>query len=369
MTLTHTVLLFTVALTVALLVVPLARRLSIRARLVDEPGGRKVHTTAVPRLGGVGIVAGFLAATGVQLAGELWWGWERILIVGDGQVLGTLLGILVIFGVGVVDDVRGMRAGTKFAGQVAAALCPVLLGLRIEFFGNPFGDGTLPLGWWSYPLTIIWLVAFANVFNLIDGLDGLAGGIAAISAASFLALAIDMDQAIAAVLAVGLIGGCIGFLRYNFNPASIYMGDSGSLSIGFILGCISLTGVMKSAAAISLLAPLLIIGVPVFDTASAIIRRSLHGRPIHEADNGHIHHRLLHAGLSVRQTVLVIYAWAGLLALGGYAMRPEIIPAWGRVLVLAVMVGFSAAMAWRLGLLTPARIHGDDMESRVRNRR
>lgn len=369
MTLTHIALLIAVATVTALAVVPLARRLSIRAKLVDQPGGRKVHTTAVPRLGGVGIVAGFMAAVLLQLAGEVWLGWDHVLIVGDGQLLGTVLGILFIFGVGVVDDIRGMRASVKFAGQIAAALFPVMLGLRIEFFGNPFASGTVPLGWLSYPLTVIWLVAFANVFNLIDGLDGLAGGIAGISAASFLALAVDMDQAVAAVLAAALIGGCVGFLRYNFSPASIYMGDSGSLSIGFILGCISLTGVMKSAAAISLLAPLLIIGVPVFDTASAILRRSLHGRPIHEADNGHIHHRLLHAGFSTRQTVLVIYAWAGMLAIGGYAMRPEVLSTWGRVVVLVLMVGFSAFMAWRLGLLTPARIHGDDVESRVRNRR
>jgi UDP-GlcNAc:undecaprenyl-phosphate GlcNAc-1-phosphate transferase len=368
-TLTHIALLIAIAAAVALAVVPIARRLSIKAKLVDEPGGRKVHTTAVPRLGGVGIVSGFMAAVLVQLAGEMWLGWEHVLIVGDGQLLGTVLGILFICGVGIIDDVRGMRAGVKLAGQVVAALFPVMLGLRIEFFGNPFAEGVLRLGWWGYPLTVIWLVAFANVVNLIDGLDGLAGGIAAISAASFLALAVDMDQAIAGVLAAALIGGCLGFLRYNFNPASIYMGDSGSLSIGFILGCISLTGVMKSAAAISLLAPLLIIGVPVFDTASAILRRSLHGRPIHEADNGHIHHRLLHAGFSVRQTVLVIYAWAGMLAVGGYAMRPEVLSAWGRVVVLVLMVGASAFMAWRLGLLSPARIHGDDVQSRVRNRR
>lgn len=368
MTLTHILSLFVVATAVALGVVPIVRGLSLRARLVDEPGGRKVHTTAVPRLGGIGIVAGFAAALVLEVAGELAWGWPRILLGGDGQILGTMLGIAFVFGIGLVDDVRGMKAGVKLGGQIVAALFPVMLGLRIEFFGNPFGEGTLVLGWWSYPLTVLWLVAFANVFNLIDGLDGLAGGIAAISAASFLALAIDMHQAVAAILAVALIGGCLGFLRYNFSPASIYMGDSGSLSIGFILGCISLTGVMKSAAAISLLAPLLIIGVPVFDTASAILRRSLHGRPIHEADNGHIHHRLLHRGFSVRQTVLVIYAWAGMLALGGFAMRPKVLPVWGRAGALVVMVGLSALMAYWLGLLTPARIHGDSVESRVRNR-
>ena len=183
----------------------------------------------------------------------------------------------------------------------------------MEFVGNPFGGGLFQLGLLSYPVTALWIVGFANVFNLIDGLDGLAAGVAAIAAASFLLLAIDMNQFVAAVLAAALIGACVGFLRYNFNPASIIMGDSGALFIGFALGCMSLLGVMKSAAAITLVAPLLVIGVPVFDTASAIIRRWRSGRPIQEADNGHIHHRLLHRGFSQRQTVLTIYAWSAAL--------------------------------------------------------
>ncbi len=359
MALTHLLLLLGVALGVTLVVTPIVRRRSVAAELVDEPAARKVHTTAVPRLGGVGIVAGFAAAFAVELAGEAWLGWPHVLLLGDGQVLGVGLGLAVIFAVGLIDDLRGMRAGVKFAGQLLATAFPIALGLRIEFFGNPFGEGVLHLGWWSYPLTALWLVGFANVFNLIDGLDGLAAGVAGIAAASFLALAIDMNQAIAAVLAAMLIGSCIGFLRYNFNPASIYMGDSGALSIGFVLGCVSLTGVMKSAAAISLIAPLLIIGVPVFDTGSAIIRRWRHGRPIHEADNGHIHHRLLHRGFNQRQTVLIIYGWSASLAVGGYAMRPEVLPLYARLAILALMAVLSGYMAHWLGLFGQARAHGD----------
>jgi UDP-GlcNAc:undecaprenyl-phosphate GlcNAc-1-phosphate transferase len=358
----HILSLVLVALAVTLATTPLVRGLSVRASLVDEPGARKVHTTAVPRLGGVGIMAGFGAAMLLEAAGETWWAWPRVLLLGDGQVLGTMLGLALIFGVGLVDDVRGLRPGVKFGGQLTAAAITIAFGLRIEFFGNPFGDGILRLGWWSYPLTALWLVGFANVFNLIDGLDGLAAGVAAIAAASFLALAIDMDQAIAIVLAAGLIGACIGFLRYNFNPASIYMGDSGALSIGFALGCVSLTGVMKSAAAISLVAPLLIIGVPVFDTASAIIRRWRHGRPIHEADNGHIHHRLLHRGFNHRQTVLIIYAWSAALAIGGFAMRPEVLPLSWRVAILLAMAVLSGFFARWLGLFGQARSHADDSD-------
>jgi UDP-GlcNAc:undecaprenyl-phosphate GlcNAc-1-phosphate transferase len=365
-TLTHAFVLMAVALAVTLLVTPLIRRFSVRADLMDEPGARKVHTTAVPRLGGVGIVSGFAAALLLETAGELWWRWPTALLRGDGQVMGTVLGVAVIFALGLVDDVRGMRAGVKLVGQMLAALVPIAFGLHIDFFSNPFGGGILRLGWFSYPLTVLWLIGFANVFNLIDGLDGLAAGIAVIAAASFMALALNMGQAIPAILAASLIGACVGFLRYNFNPASIYMGDSGSLSIGFALGCVSLTGVMKSAAAISLVAPLLIIGVPLVDTSSAIIRRWRHGRPIHEADNGHIHHRLLHRGFSQRQTVLIIYGWSIALAIGGYAMRPEVLPSpFARVGVLVVVLILSGFIAHRLGVFEPARVHGEDANTRA----
>jgi UDP-GlcNAc:undecaprenyl-phosphate GlcNAc-1-phosphate transferase len=371
MTLAHAFLLMAVAAAVTLAVTPMVRRFSVRASLMDQPGARKVHTTAVPRLGGVGIVSGFAAALLVEAAGEVWWGWAHVLLRGDGQVLGTVLGVLVIFAVGLVDDIRGMKAGVKFAGQLIAAAVPIAFGLRIGFFSNPFGSGRFllpagtPLGWLGALLTLLWLVGFANVFNLIDGLDGLAAGVAAIGAASFLALALAMNQPIAAVLAAALIGACVAFLRYNFNPASIYMGDSGAMSIGFALGCVSLTGVMKSAAAISLVAPLLIIGVPLVDTASAIIRRWRHGRPIHEADNGHIHHRLLYRGFSQRQTVLIIYAWTAVLAIGGWAMRPEVLPSpFARAGVLVVVLVLSGFIARRLGLFEPARVHGDGTNPR-----
>jgi UDP-GlcNAc:undecaprenyl-phosphate/decaprenyl-phosphate GlcNAc-1-phosphate transferase len=364
-TLTHILILIATALAVTLATTPVVRRLSVRASLVDEPGARKVHTTAVPRLGGVAIMSGFAAALLVEVAGETWWAWQRVVTHSGGQVLGAVLGVAVIFTLGLIDDIRGMKAGVKFAGQLLAAAVTIAFGLRIEFFSNPFGPGRLPLDWLSYPLTALWLVGFANVFNLIDGLDGLAAGVAAIAAASFIALAVDMNQAIAAVLAASLIGACIGFLRYNFNPASIYMGDSGALSIGFVLGCVTLTGVMKSAAAISLVAPLLIIGVPLFDTASAIIRRWRHGRPIHEADNGHIHHRLLHRGFSQRQTVLLIYAWSAALAIGGYAMREAVLESLvARSAVLVVMLGLSGFIARRLGLFDPARVHGEGTNPR-----
>lgn len=354
----HYAVLMAVALAATLIATPIVRDLSLRASLVDRPGGRKVHLKAVPRLGGVGIFAGFAASLAVEVAGGLSGWWPVAIASTDLPLLGALAGCVVIFVVGLVDDIRGLTPGVKFAGQMLAAALPIAAGLRMEFIGNPFGDGLLQMGLLSYPVTAIWIVAFANVFNLIDGLDGLAAGVAGIAGVSFLLLAIDMNMVVAAVLAAALIGACAAFLRYNFNPASIIMGDSGALFIGFALGCMSLLGVMKSAAAITLVAPLLVIGVPVFDTASAIIRRWRSGRPIQEADNGHIHHRLLHRGFSQRQTVLTIYAWSAALALGGYSMRH--VPITARIVVFLVLAAMSALMASWLGLFEQAHVHGDD---------
>jgi len=348
------------ALAATLVATPIVRGLSVRAELVDRPGGRKVHTKAVPRLGGIAIFVGCAIALAVEVGGELAGTWPAALTQADPPLLGALGGLVVVFAVGLVDDLRGLTPGVKLAGQLLAAAVPIAAGLRVEFVGNPFGGGLFQLGLLSYPVTALWIVGFANVFNLIDGLDGLAAGVAGIAAASFLMLAIDMNMAVAAVMAAALIGACGGFLRYNFNPASIIMGDSGALLIGFALACMSLLGVMKSAAAITLVVPLLVIGVPVFDTGSAIIRRWRSGRPIHEADNGHIHHRLLHRGFSQRQTVLTIYAWSAALALGGYSMR--LVPMIARVVVFVILAVLSGLMASWLGLFEQARMHGDAEE-------
>lgn len=358
MSLQHHLFLIAVALVVTYLVTPVVRRITVRAGLVDAGGGRKVHTREMSRLGGIALFAGIAAAVVAQFAGEVFGHWTPVLTVADGPLYGTLAGLVVIFAIGLVDDVRGLSPGVKFAGQLVAAAIPIAMGLRVEFVGNPIDGGLFQLGLLSYPVTALWIVGFANVINLIDGLDGLAAGISAIAAASFLVLAVQMNQLVAAVLAAALIGACGGFLRYNFNPASIIMGDSGALTLGFLLAAMSLHGVMKSVAAITLVVPLLVIGVPVFDTASAIIRRWRHGRPIQEADNGHIHHRLLHRGFTQRQTVLVIYAWSIALAVGGYAMR--FVESWVKLVVFGMLAVLSGLMASWLGLFEQAHIHGDE---------
>jgi UDP-GlcNAc:undecaprenyl-phosphate GlcNAc-1-phosphate transferase len=266
-------------------------------------------------------------------------------------------GLAVIFVVGIIDDVKGTRPGIKFTGQLFAAALPIAAGLRIDFIGNPIEGGLVDIGLLGIPLTLLWIVGFTNVINLIDGLDGLAAGVTAIASISFLVLAAQMNELVAAMLAAVLIGSCLGFLRYNFNPASIIMGDSGAMFLGFALATMSLHGVMKSVAAITLAVPLLIIGVPVFDAASAIIRRTRHGRPIQEADNGHIHHRLLHRGFNQRQTVLIIYVWSIALAVCGYAVRR--LPGVYELAVFLVLAVLSFLMASWLGLFEAARVHGD----------
>jgi UDP-GlcNAc:undecaprenyl-phosphate GlcNAc-1-phosphate transferase len=257
----------------------------------------------------------------------------------------------------MIDDLRGLKPGAKLAGQIAAALVVALSGLRIEFISDPFGSGIILLGLLSVPITVLYLVGFANVINLIDGLDGLAAGVTAISATSLLVLAAQGNRLTAAVLAAALIGACLGFLRYNFHPASIFMGDSGAMFLGFSLAAISLLGVMKTTAAIALAVPLMIIGVPIFDTVSAILRRLRHNRPISEADRGHIHHRLLGIGFDQRQTVLIIYVWSAALAVGAYAVRYA--PAPVKLAAVLALFAVTAAMAYWLGLYEAAHPRED----------
>jgi UDP-GlcNAc:undecaprenyl-phosphate/decaprenyl-phosphate GlcNAc-1-phosphate transferase len=357
---TRHLILIAVAVVVTVAVTPLVRRLSLRYGLVDHPGGRKVHTEPISRLGGVAIFAGVAASIAAQVIGERWFGWNGGFIddVSAGaNLLGVLIGLIMMFAVGLVDDLYDLSPGIKFSGQIVAAAVVAASGLRIEYIGDPFGGGLVLLGLLAIPVTILYLVGFANVINLIDGLDGLAAGVSAIAATSLMLLAIQGNRFDAAAIAAAVIGACIGFLRFNFNPASIFMGDSGAMFLGFTLATVSLLGVMKTTAAIALAVPLLIIGVPIFDTASAIIRRLRHKRPIQEADKGHIHHRLLGRGFDQRQTVLIIYLWSVALSVGGYTVRHAAGPV--KLVALVTLFAVTAAMAHWLGLYEAAHAHDD----------
>ncbi len=360
----HYVALVALAFLITLVATPLARAFGTRAGAVARPGGRKVHEGLIPQTGGIAIFAGVMVTMSVQWLGETRLGWNEVLTergstTYDARLL--VVGLALMFAVGLVDDLVTLSPGVKFAGQLAAACVVVYAGLTIDYVGNPFAEGLIVLGVASVPLTVLYLVGFANVINLIDGLDGLAAGVCAIASMSLLVLAAQGNRLDAAVFAAAVIGACVGFLRYNSHPASVFMGDSGAMFLGFTLAVASLLGVMKTTAAIALAVPLLVIGVPIFDTASAIVRRLTHRRPIQEADRGHIHHRLLGRGFGQRQTVLIIYAWSAALALAAYTVRYA--PGYVRWIALAVLFIVTAVVTYWLGLFEAAHHHDVNDES------
>lgn len=312
--------LFAVAAVVTIALTPLARKLAIKLDAIDYPSARRVNMLPIPRMGGVAIFGGILAALAVAGFGVYAFGWVDPFIDYNGievNYWGVLLGTVLIFLVGAVDDVVDLNPKAKMLGQIVAACVVAGSGLLLSSIHNPFGEGYIEFGWVAYPLTVFYLVAFANVINLIDGLDGLAAGITGISAITILLFAVLTGRFDAALFSVILVGVCAGFLKSNFFPASIFMGDSGALLLGFSLGVISLFAVARSALFVSLLVPILAAGVPILDTFFAIVRRKREHRPIDEADKGHIHHRLMRAGFSQRATVLIMWAWTALLAACG----------------------------------------------------
>lgn len=312
--------LFAVAAVVTIALTPLARKLAIKLDAIDYPSARRVNMLPIPRMGGVAIFGGILAALAVAGFGVYAFGWVDPFIDYNGievNYWGVLLGTVLIFLVGAVDDVVDLNPKAKMLGQIVAACVVAGSGLLFSSIHNPFGEGYIEFGWVAYPLTVFYLVAFANVINLIDGLDGLAAGITGISAITILLFAVLTGRFDAALFSVILVGVCAGFLKSNFFPASIFMGDSGALLLGFSLGVISLFVVARSALFVSLLVPILAAGVPILDTFFAIVRRKREHRPIDEADKGHIHHRLMRAGFSQRATVLIMWAWTALLAACG----------------------------------------------------
>lgn len=325
------------------LLIPWVRRLAFRWGKTDTPGERKIHTEPIPRLGGMAIFAGFcLGLAGVE------WLEPGMMSYFKGAMLGVIAGAACMFLLGIVDDLYSVPAKIKLTVQIMAALLAFWLGVRIEFITNPLGGMIhIPL-YIQGPLTVLWLVGITNTINLIDGLDGLAAGVSIISAMTLFIIGSHMHQFSSAFLALALAGGCIGFLRYNFNPAKIFMGDSGSLFLGFTLASISIIGVLKTAATVALAVPILALAFPIFDTAFAIIRRTYGRRPLFTADRGHIHHRLLNIGMSQRMAVTFIYSLSALT--GGFALwllgiqvAPSIVVVAAVVMVAGLWIGLRRA--------------------------
>src|SRR5438874_419385 len=306
---------FVLALVIAALLTPNLRRFAEAHGLLDEPkDSRRIHRRAVPRIGGLAVVAAFYAPLLGLLLYETDLG--RLFYENGVRGMSLLLGGFAIAALGLYDDLRGANAWQKFALQFGVAGALWSCGYRIEQVSLP--GGALELGLFALPLTLVWVVGLINAMNLIDGLDGLAGGVALCAVLTNLVVSIVRGQPIMTLCMAALAGALIGFLFYNFNPASIFLGDTGSLFLGYVLAVSSIRTHQKSSAVVSLLVPVVALAVPIVDTALAMGRRALTGRPMFSGDRDHIHHRLLGLGLSQRQVVLVLYGAS--IVLGGVAL-------------------------------------------------
>jgi len=323
-----------IALVLSLGATPLVKRFAWRVGAVDVPkDSRRVHSHPIPRLGGLAIFVGFLIS--VVLLAEI-----------DRQIRGILLGALVIVIIGVIDDIRPQRAILKFAVQIVAALIAVFHGVAIDIFSNPniFSEAQfVSLGYFSIPVTVLWIVAITNSVNLIDGLDGLAVGVSTISAIVMLVIALMVADTNVAIIMAALVGACLGFLPHNFNPAKIFMGDTGALLLGYVLATVSIIGLFKFYAMVSFAVPFLVMALPLFDTAFAFLRRLFKGQNPMSPDRGHFHHRLLDMGLSQKQAVAILYAISGLLGLAAVVITTngEI-----RAIILIVAALIAAAIVF-----------------------
>ncbi len=332
------IMIFSVAFVVAFFMTPFVKALAIKVNAIDVPkDGRRVHNKPIPRLGGLAILAGFIMALIYYF---IMVGLDEFVF--NSKILGLLLGIIVIEIAGVWDDIKPIKAWTKLFFQIIAAAIVVMFGVRVEGLTNPFVEnGFFELGIWSIPITMVWIVGITNAINFIDGLDGLAAGVAMISSLSLLFIAIYLNQPQTMVLAAGLAGATMGFLPFNFNPAKIFMGETGSAFLGFTLGTIAIMGLVKTYTTIAIVVPLVVLGLPIFDTAFAIIRRVLSGKSPMQADRGHLHHRLVDSGLSQKQSVIILYIVSAFLGLAGIVLIETEI--WKFTLLILTIVIFIIA--------------------------
>jgi len=290
---------------------PLVKTLAYKVGAIDVPkDNRRMHKVPIPRLGGLAIFLGFIFS--VLLFAKI-----------DRPIQGILLGSVMIVILGVLDDILTLRALPKFFVQIAAAGVAVYYGNVIQYLSNPVLTSAAPylnLGKWAVPVTIVWIVAITNAVNFIDGLDGLAVGVSAIESATLLVTAILVSEGNVAIIMAALLGACLGFIPYNMNPAKIFMGDTGSTFLGYILATISIQGLFKMYAIISFAVPFLILGLPIFDICFAVLRRLAHGQNPMKADRGHVHHRLIDMGFNQKQAVAIAYMITAILGLAAVVL-------------------------------------------------
>lgn len=330
--------LIVVSVGISFLTTPLIRNLAIKVNAVDTPkDDRRVHNKPIPFLGGLAIYFSFFI-TSILKVGSL-----------SKTDIGIILGATIIVIGGVIDDIKDIKPWQKILFQFAATICLIISGVHIAKITNPFSAVVpfIDIRWMAYPLTIFWVVGITNALNLIDGLDGLSAGVAFISCITILIIALLNGRFEAAILIAILCGAILGFLPYNFYPASIFMGDAGAQLLGFLLAAISMEGAIKSATAFAIVVPVLALGLPIYDTVFAIIRRKINGKPISQGDRGHLHHRLLDMGLTQKQVVIVMYFISAVL--GGISIIAMQISTLRSYFLLTAVLIVIVLLAWKCG--------------------
>lgn len=335
---------FALAFIVAFSSTPIVKKIAFSVGAIDVPkDARRMHSKPIARLGGLAIFSGFIISLMFGIISTY------LNIVGiepNRQLLALLVGVFIIVGIGIIDDIKQLGAKFKLVFQIAAAVAVVLISdTRITVLTNPLAnDGYSQLNdYISYPLTVMWIIGVTNAINLIDGLDGLAAGVSSISYLSLFFISVIGGDVEAATITAILAGSTLGFLPYNFNPAKIFMGDTGSTFLGFTLAVVSIQSMMKSYAAISIGIPLLVLGLPLFDTISTIFRRLLNGKSIMQADRGHLHHRLIDMGLSHKQSVVVMYTASAALGLSAIVLADKGV--WSAIILIISVAIFVIAGA------------------------
>lgn len=327
-----------IALLIAYVATPVVKNLAFKWGAVDIPkDDRRMHKHPIPRMGGLAIFLGFLLSV-------------LICVPLTAELRGMLLGCVIIVVLGIFDDIYALGAKLKFAVQILAALVAVYAGNRITIMSNPniFSDEPIwVLGWLSIPVSVLWIVAITNAVNLIDGLDGLACGVSTISSLTMLVIALCVSDPSVAVLMAALSGACIGFLPYNMNPAKIFMGDTGSTFLGFVMAVTSINGLFKLYNIISFAVPFLMLGLPIFDTCSAIVRRVSHGQSPMAPDRSHVHHKLIDMGFTQKQAVAVLYVISAILGLSAVVLTTS-----GELRAMMVLLALCVAgvVGWRMFL-------------------
>ena len=334
-----------VAFFVSFMMTPPVKQFAEKVGAIDVPkDGRRVHDHPIPRMGGLAIFMGFVLSV--------------LLFVNiSTPVFGILLGAVIIAVLGAVDDIVSLKPMVKLLGQILAAVVAIRSGIVFDTISNPnvFAQQTfIQIGWLSAPLTLLWIVGCTNAVNLIDGLDGLAVGVSAISSLTMFVVSLFVADPTVSVMLAALVGACIGFMPYNLNPAKIFMGDVGSQMLGFVLSTVSILGLFKFHAIITFLVPLLALAVPLTDTVFAFIRRIAHGQSPFKADRGHLHHRLLAMGMDQKQAVAVIYGVSALFGLAAVLLADNSLPIRVVCLVLALIVSI---IVWRYVFRKNSHLH------------